>query len=216
MEAQLPKPRLLAALSSYGTHHYIHSAKVTYQWTNGQIVFERVYHQLSSGNLKDWATDIVEEFGRIGRNIPLVILEEPMDVLQCACCHTGLSNVIDRGYGVREVAPNWDKDSLGAIYINPEKPSVAIRFALEGRDIFGGHLHLCRGTHLHFTCDEYDERRAVKRRPSVRTQATRFIDNLVHDWKPARLAIGTGDHDHPQLIDGLLLPSCWEIRRPTQ
>jgi hypothetical protein len=119
-EAQLPKPRLFATISGYGTHGYIHSAKVTYQWTNGRIVFERIYHQLSSGNLEDWARGIVEEAARLAQNIPLVLIDEPLDVSHCPCCHKGLSNVIDRGYGLRRAAPNWDTDSLGSIYSTRE------------------------------------------------------------------------------------------------
>ena len=110
-EAQQAKPRLLATVSGYGTHEYIHSAKVTYQWTSGRIVFERVYHQLSSGNLDDWTTDIVEESVRLGRNIPLVLQDEPFEDEQCPGCHKGLSNIFDRGYGLRSVAPNWDRES---------------------------------------------------------------------------------------------------------
>jgi hypothetical protein len=81
-EAQLPKPRLLATVSAYGTAEYVHSAKVTYQWTTGKIVFDRVYHQLVSGNIDDWTTDIVEECCRIGRPVPLVFLDSPLDVTQ--------------------------------------------------------------------------------------------------------------------------------------
>lgn len=209
-EAQLPKPRLLATISSYGTLEYIHSAKVTYQWTTGKIVFERVYHQLISGNIDDWATDLMEESVRLGLNIPLVIINDPLDVEHYPCCHKGLSNIINRGYSLRRVAPNWDRDSLGTIYINPDQPSLAIAFFLEGRSIFSGHFHLCRGKHLHFYCDGYDERRPVSRKPSVRGQVTRLIKNLLRDWGPAQLFIGTGDPDHPHLIDDLQLPRCWE------
>jgi len=62
--------------------------------------------ELSSGNLDDWTTDIIEESVRLGRNIPLVMLSEPLDVKHCPCCHKGLSNVFDRGYGLRCVVPN--------------------------------------------------------------------------------------------------------------
>lgn len=208
-EAQLPKPRLLATVSCYGTLEHIHSVKVVYQWTTGTIVFERLYHQ-HSGNLDDWTTDLVGECARIGKQVPLALINEPLDVELCSCCHKSVGNVIDWGYGLRLAAPNWDKDSLGTIYVNPNRPSLAVRFALQGRDIFGGHLHRCRGTYLHFHCDDYDERRPVKRRTSVRTQATQLIENLLRDWNPRHLLIGTGDPDHPDLITSFQLPRCWE------
>jgi hypothetical protein len=204
-EAQLPKPRLLATVSAYGTLEHIHSLKVVYQWTTGTIVFECLYHQ-HSGNLDDWTTDLVDECARIGKQVPLALLNEPLEVEQCPCCHKSVGNVIDRGYGLRLVAPNWDKDSFGKIYINPNRPSLAVCFTLEGRVIFQWNLHLCRGMHLHFHCDDYDERRPVKRRPSVRTQATQLIENLLSDWNPRHLLIGTGDHLHPDLIASFQLP----------
>jgi hypothetical protein len=209
-EAQLPEPRLLATVSGYGALDYIHATKVVYQWTTGKIAFERIYHQLTSGDIDDWTTDIVEECARIGRKIPLVLLTEPLDVAQCPCCRRGLSNVIDRGYALRLSAPHWERDSIGAVYINPDQPSLALNFALKGREVFSGHLHLCRGTHLHFICDDYDERRSVKRRPSVRSQVTKLLQNFLKNWKPGQLFIGTGDPDDPHLIDGLRLPNCWE------
>ena len=41
-EAQLTKPRLLATVSGYGTHDYIHSAKVTYQWTSSKKMWGKL------------------------------------------------------------------------------------------------------------------------------------------------------------------------------
>jgi hypothetical protein len=46
----------------------------------------------------------------------------------------------------------------------------------------------------------------IKAQPSVTTQATRLIENLLRDWSPGELLIATGDHDAPHLIDGLDLP----------
>lgn len=208
-ETALPSPRVLVTVGGYGTIEALHSAKAVYQWTDGRIVFERVYH-LHAGTIDEWTTDIVDESVRLGRNIPIVLLDEPLDVAHCPCCRKSLSNVIDRGYGLRLVAPNWHTDSAGAIYINPQGPSLALTFSLEGREIFSASLHLCGGTHLQLSCDEYDERITVKRIPSVRMQVAHIVDNLLRDWQPAHLFMGTGDHDNPTIIDSLRLPNCWE------
>lgn len=208
-EAVLPSPRLLVTVAGYGTFTAVHSAKAVYQWTDGRIVFERVYH-LHSGTIDDWTTDIVDESVRIGRNIPIVILDEPLDVAQCPCCRKSVSNVVDRGYALRRVARNWDTDSSAAIYINPHRASLALTFALEGREIFSASLHVCRGTHLHLICDEYDERVTLKRRGGARAQAVRIVEGLLRDWQPARLFIGTGDEDRPEIIPKLRLPDFWE------
>jgi hypothetical protein len=209
-EAALPKPRLLVTVGGYGTREVLHSAKAVYQWTDGRIVFERIYH-LHAGTIGDWTTDIVNESVRLGRNIPIVLLDKPLDVAYCSCCRKSLSNVVDRGYGLRLVAPNWDADSAGVVYINPEQPSLAVTFSLDGREIFSASLHFCGGTHLDFECGEYSERVAIKPGPSVRDQVAQMLDNLLRDWCPARLLIGTGDHDNPDLMDGLRLPDCWEV-----
>ena len=213
-EAARPKPRLLATISAYGTADALHSAKVAFQWTDGRIAFERVYH-LHTGTIDDWTTDIAEEVVRVGRRILLVMLSEPLDVDHCPCCRRSLSNVIDRGYGLRRVAPNWQTDSVCTIYINPEHARIAVLFFLEQRQIFSGQLHLCGGTHLHFHCEDYDELVEVKRWPSVRAQASRLVRNLLRDWSPARTFIGTGDHTCPRIIEDLYLPWCWEQQRRT-
>ena len=78
------------------------------------------------------------------------------------------------------------------------------------RHLFSAHLHLCQGTHLHFTSDYYDERIKVRKRPSIRAQATKIVEKIVSDWEPAHIFIGTGNHDSPVLIDDFLLPKIWE------
>jgi hypothetical protein len=211
-EAALPNPRLLVTVAGYGTRKAVHSAKAVYQWTDGRIVLERVYH-LHTGSFDDWTTDIVDESVRLGRNIPIVLLDQPLDVTHCPCCRKSVSNVVERGYALRRVAPNWDTASAGAIYINPERPSLALTFSLDGREIFSASLHLCGGTDCHLACEEYDERIKLKRKPSVRTQAVQIVENLLRDWQPARLFIGTGDPDKPAMIDSLRLPDCWETSR---
>jgi hypothetical protein len=132
-EGSAEKPRLLVTVSGYGTLEALHSAKAVYQWTDGRIVFERVYH-LHSGTIDDWTTEIVDEVVRLGRKIPIVMVDGPLDVQGCPCCrHPSLSTVINRGYGLRRVAKNWDTASSASIYINPGQPSLAVNFALEER-----------------------------------------------------------------------------------
>jgi hypothetical protein len=208
-EAAAEKPRLLVTVSMFGTLDALHSAKSAYQWTDGRIVFERLYH-LHSGTLRNWAKDIVGEASRIGKNIPIVLVDRPQDVKHCPCCHKSLSAVIDRGYGLRLVATDWVTASSASIYINPDQPSLAVIFSLSDRSIFTASLHLCGGKYLHFSSDEYVECVSIRPRPSVRTQATRVIQKLLRDWRPAHTLVGTGDHEQPHIIDDFELPRCWE------
>jgi hypothetical protein len=210
-EAAAEQPRLVATVCMFGTLDTIHSVKSVHQWTDGRIVFERLYH-LHLGTPREWAKDIVEEVLRIGKNIPIVFIEQPQDITQRPCCHKSLSAVIDRGYTLRLAAADWDINSSAWIYINPDQPSLALIFALSYREIFTAHLHLCGGRYLHFSSDEYTERILIQPSPSVRTQATRVIQKLLHEWRPARTLIGTGDRKQPSIVDDFDLPRCWEAR----
>ena len=100
------------------------------------------------------------------------------------------------------------------IYINPKTPSLALAFGLRDEHLFNGHLHLCQGKFLHYSCDDQiDERIAVQPKPSVRAQATSIVGRILKDWTPAHIFIGTGNPDHPKSIEELNLPACWEKQR---
>jgi hypothetical protein len=83
-------------------------------------------------------------------------------------------------------------------------------FSLREETLFLGTLHLCQGRFIHYHCEGVDERFEVGPRPSIRAQATRIIDAVLKSWSPARVFIGTGDPDKPELINALVLPAFWE------
>jgi hypothetical protein len=89
---------------------------------------------------------------------------------------------------------------MATIYINPDRPSLAIIFSYSDREIFTGNLHLCNGKYLHFSSDEYVERIQIRPSPSIRTQATRVIEKLLRDWRPSLTLFGTGGHQQPRII----------------
>jgi hypothetical protein len=99
-----------------------------------------------------------------------------------------------------------------SIYINPDNPSLAISLGLPDKHLYSGTLHLCQGGYLHYSCDYYDERVKIKRKPSVRTQVTQLAQKIVSEFEPAHIFIGTGDHNKPNLIDNFKLPKVWENR----
>ena len=57
--------RVFVTVAGYGSQQALHSMKAVYQWSDGRIAFERLYH-LHSGTSDDWTTHIVEEAVRIG------------------------------------------------------------------------------------------------------------------------------------------------------
>lgn len=104
-----------------------------------------------------------------------------------------------------------DEDSLCTIYINPKNPSLVITVFLKNELLFSGYLHLCKDKHLHFKCDNYEECVPISRKPSVKIQAARIVNKVIKDWEPAKVLIGTGDENKPELISNLVLPNCWNL-----
>lgn len=211
-EARQANPKVIATLAAYGTVELIHSLQLVMQWPDERIEYTRSYHLLD-GTL-DKLTDVVmEELGQIGRNVKLMVHNEPLPVEHCPCCGAGMSRTIKPAVVIRHTDPDWPADSSCAIYVNPETPLITLVFFLRQEQLLVCTLHLCRGKFLHYHSDGIDERIAIQPKPSIRAQATRIVRTLIKDWSPGKVFIGTGDPDTPQLIEDLNLPFCWEIRR---
>ena len=204
-------PTVIAVVNVFGTYEHIHAAKIVFQWPDEKVEFERSFHLLE-GDIDYWTDEMILEVQSIGKNIILTLINEPLPVEYCDCCGKGYSHTVKEALVIKTTDPNWEKESICSIYINPENPSLAISIGLAEQHLFSGTLHFCKGTHFHYMCDYYDERIRVKRTPSVRTQATKLVRKIISDWEPAHILIGTGDHDDPQLIDSFTLPSIWERR----
>jgi hypothetical protein len=75
-EARKPNPTFLAVLSAYGDAEYIHSAKLVFQTSDQEVVFERLYH-LHDGTFEEWADRILEEVAWLNKRIPLTFINKP-------------------------------------------------------------------------------------------------------------------------------------------
>jgi hypothetical protein len=210
VEAAKPNPKVLAVINAFGDYSTIHSMKLVFQWQDGSIEFERTYHLLD-GPMEKMIDSIFEELHWLGNNIKLMVFDEPLAVEYCPCCQSGYSRTLDKNIATRFTSETWKQDSTCTIFINPRSPSLAISIFLESDLIYSGHLHLC-GDYLHYHSDKFDERVPIHHRPSIRTQATKIVKKILKMWEPGKLLIGTGDHDHPHLIDNLELPKVWETR----
>jgi len=212
LEAQQPNPKIVATLAAYGTVELIHSLQLVMQWPDERIEYTRSYHLLDG--TPDKLTDaVMEELSHIGQNVKLMVLNEPLPVDHCPCCGAGVSRTVKPAVIIRHTDPDWPTDSSCMIYINPETPSITLQSFLREEQLLLSTLHLCRGKFLHYHDDDIDERLAVQPDTSIRTQATRIVKKLLSEWSPAKVFIGTGDPDAPQLIDELDLPAFWEIGR---
>lgn len=209
IEARQPNPKVVATLAAYGSFRLIHSLQLVMQWPDERIEYTRSYHLLD-GTLDKLTDAVMEEISQIGRNVKLMVVNEPLSVEHCPCCEAGLSRTIKPAVVIRHTDPDWPTDSSCAIYINPERPWITILFFLRREQLLEGSLHLCGGRFLHYHSDGIDERVAVRPHPSKRAQVTRIVRKLLQEWSPATVFIGTGDPDTPELLDGLKLPAFWE------
>ncbi len=209
--AQSPNPTVLAVVNIFGSIEQIHAAKIIFQWPNEKIEFERNFHLLE-GNFDYWTSEMFFDVQSIGENIKLTIIDEPLPIEYCPCCGTGYSNTVKEAVVIKMTDPKWDSKSVMSVYINPQYPSLAISLGMPEKHLYSASLHLCQKTHFHFVSDYHEERIRVKRRPSIRTQATNIVKKIISEWEPAHLYVGTGEHDNPELIEYLLLPEVWEQR----
>jgi len=210
-EAQKDAPNVLAVINVFGTDENIHSAKILFQWPDERVEFERTFHLLE-GDFEYWTDEMLQEVQSIGENVRVSIIDEPLDVEYCSCGGGAFSHTLKEGVVVKHTDPDWAQHSIMSIYVNPEQPSLALTVSTPEKRLYSAGLHLCNRTHLHFMSDYFDETTKVKRKPSIRIQATQIVNKVIDAWEPAVVLIGTGDHDHPTIIKDLTLPSVWEDR----
>jgi len=212
-EARKPNPGVLAVISAYGNRAAIHSMKLVFQWANGKIEFERMYH-LHHGPLEAWIDHALEEVKWLGKKVQIALINKPLPVEYCPCCNSSTSRTVDEGWARKLTAKNWAADSICSIYLNPTSASLAINISLKHKTVHQGHLHRC-GMHLHYHCQEFDERVPIQSKARVRPQATQIVQGVLKQWQPARLLVGTSDPDKPTLIRRFSIPSCWEKSTPS-
>ena len=208
-EAKRDHPQALAVINTYGNEDEIHSMKLIFQKVDGRIVLERSYHQLD-GPVEACVDSMMEELKELAPNLKLILIDEPLPVEYCPCCEkSAFSSTLDWNVARKLTTPDWSTQSTGSVYINPQKASLAICIGYKGEEVVSASLHKC-GEYLHFQTPKFGESVLIKRRPSVRTQAAKIIQEFIRDWSPGRIFVGTGDHEKPHLINDLLLPRVWE------
>ncbi|HCE4658658.1 TPA: HNH endonuclease [Vibrio parahaemolyticus] len=210
-EAQKENPEIIATLNVFGFEDFIHSMKLVMQRKDGSIEYEQLHH-LHFGTPEDWIDDVLQEIQDIGKNIKVVIVDSPLDVELCPDHKKSYSQTIDECMATKITASDWDEKSFLSIYINPERPSLALTVFYDEEHIFTAVLHKCKGKYLHLESDGPNLREKIKRKPSIRSQVTSIVQSLVDTWEPAIIMYGTGDPDDPELIESFNLPKLWEKR----
>jgi hypothetical protein len=209
-ECQSENPKVIAVVNMYGKIDNIHSIRFLLQNIESKIIYQRIYHLLT-GKPDQWLDNISEEVAWLGKNVKLAPINSPLEIEYCPCCSESLANVLDENVMVHLTANDWKEKSIGAIYINPTNPSIALTISYYDELIFSAHLHKHNG-YLHFNSDNFEERTPIKKNPSIRTQATEIIKHVLKTWELENILVGTGDPDTPTLIKDFNLPSIWEKR----
>lgn len=181
------------------------------QWPDERIEYKRSYHLLD-GDLDRLTDEILEEIAGIGPKVRLALINEPLDVEHCPSCRAGFSRTLKPPVVTRLTDSAWATESACGIYINPNQPSLAFTVSFRGERVLSGSLHLCQAKFLDYSFEGINERIPIRDRPSIRAQATRVVNQVLREWTPSRVFIGTGDPDKPEIIDTLALPKCWELR----
>jgi hypothetical protein len=179
------------------------------------IEYKRSFHLLD-GDLDRLTDEVFEELAAIGPKVKLALINQPLPVEHCPSCRTAFSRTLKPPVVSRLTDPAWATESACGIYINPDRPSLSIVLSFREQQILSGSLHLCQCKFLDYSSEGIDERVPVKARPSIRAQATRIVNQVLREWTPSKVFIGTGDPDAPDIISTLTLPKCWEVRRSNQ
>ena len=211
IEANRPEPKVIATLSAYGTEDLIHSLQLVMQWPDERVEYKRSFHLLD-GDLDRLTDEVFEELAGIGPRVKLALINEPLPVEHCPGCRTAFSRTLRPPVITRLTDPAWATESACGIYINPDQPSLSIIVSFRGEQILSGSLHLWGGKFLDYSSEGVDERIPIRSKPSVRAQATRIVKQVLRDWTPSKVFIGTGDPDEPEIINTLALPKCWEVK----
>jgi len=208
-DARSENPSVIAVINAFGDENQIHAAKIIFQWPDERIEFERTFHLLE-GNFDYWTDEMMSEVCSIGQNIKITLIDEPLPVEYCPCCGNGFSSTVKEGVVIRSTNPNWKTESIMSIYINPNNPSLAVSVGIKDKHLFSASIHKCKGTHIHFESDYVDERIEIKSSMGVRTQVSKLVNKIRSEWHTAYTFIGTGDDEHPTIINEFQLPEIWE------
>jgi hypothetical protein len=211
IEANRPEPTVIATLSAYGTEELIHSLQLVMQWPDERIEYKRSFHLLD-GDLDRLTDEVLEEVATVSPKVKLAHINQPLPVEYCPSCRTAFSRTLKSPVLTRLTDLAWATESACGIYINPDRPSLAIILSFRGEQILSGNLHLCQAKFLDYSSEGVDERIPIRSKPSIRTQATRIVQQVLQDWTPSKVFIGTGDLDEPEIINTLALPKCWEVK----
>jgi hypothetical protein len=141
-EAAKEAPAILATVTGYGNIESVHAMQLAFQWADGRLVFERVYHLLDGPPAK-WADWAVAEVASFGPAIKIVLIDRPMPVEHCPSCARGMTTTLPPGFARRLASRTWASSSVCSIYVNPRRASLAVMIHDDHGEAFVAFLHRC-------------------------------------------------------------------------
>ena len=211
-ETAKPRPKVIGVLNAYGRGDYIHAVRLTFQWEDGKAELDRLYH-LTDAPPEILIDKILEEANWLGNGITILLIDEVLEVEYCPNCkkdniYTCTHITVDGNIVKKHTTETWQNDSYATIYIYPNEACLAITIFLKGEPLFMGHLSRYAND-LHFHYEGREERIPIAKK-AVRTQVTKFVEEVLLTWEPSKILIGTGNPNSPTLIEKLILPKIWE------
>lgn len=206
-ECKKDEPKVLATINAYGTYENIVGMKIIFQWLDGKIVFERSYQQLD-GDLDYWTDKAIEEVLRFGKNVKIILIDEPLKIEYCPNDKVSLSRTLDEPAARKLIANDWKENAVATVYTNPKQASLAIVIFYNNEELMHMSIHRC-GNRIKYI--DYKGVKSAKVRPlRVRKQVNAYVKQLLEKWDIENVFYRTGNPDKPRLTKGCELPLCWE------
>ena len=212
-ECKKEEPQVLATINVFGTYENILGMKIVFQWLDGRIVFERSYQRLD-GDLEYWTDKVIDEILRFGKNIKIVLIDEPLGIEFCPNDKVSLSRTLDEPAARKVIANDWKKKAVASVYTNPNQASLAIVIFYNNEKLMHMSIHRC-GNKIKYT-DYKGVKCAKVRHMRVRKQVNTYVEQLLKKWDIENVFYGTGNPDEPRLTKGCELPLCWEKRNNSE
>lgn len=208
-ECKKEEPKIVATINVFGSIDNIVGMKTVFQWVNRKIEFERVY-QLLDAPFEEWIDNAISDIIRLGKNIKIVLIDNPLPIEYCYNCKNSISTIIDENVATMVTSADWKETAISTVYINPNQASLAICiFYTTKEPIYSVSIHKCNGE-IHIHDNKKDKFFHFSERKSKRTQVVALIKKILKMWNISHVFIGTGDEDNPTIIDDFRLPICWE------
>lgn len=208
-EAKKEHPKATVTLGLFGTEENIVGAQAAYQWLDGTVEFVRKY-QLLDAHPEKWIDSIIEEVQWLGK-LPISLVDNPLPIEYCEHDGSAYFRTIDEEYLTSSIDPEWKKEIIASIYINPTQPSFAFTVLYKDEIYYQAIFHKCNKRLIR---EDYKGEWEIilRKRPSIRSQVAEIVSDLLESWNIPleRLLIGTGDPDNPNLIRDFNLPKVWE------